>query len=120
MSDILSRDAILSAPDIKRELVEVPEWGGAVYVQNMTAAQRDDLEQVYLLPGGGGYDLKRPNFRAQVVARCCCDGEGRPLFTLEDVIALGAKSSVALDRLCDVALRISSMTEGAAGELGKN
>ena len=40
----LNREAILAAEDLPRELVEVPEWGGAVYVRALTGAERDQFE----------------------------------------------------------------------------
>jgi hypothetical protein len=40
----LTRDSILNAKDLKKELVKVPEWGGEVYVRCMTGSERDAFE----------------------------------------------------------------------------
>ena len=41
----LDRDAILAQPVVlPRELVDVPEWGGDVWVRMLTASERDQLE----------------------------------------------------------------------------
>ena len=45
---VLSKAQILSAEDLGRELVEVPEWGGAVYVQAMSGLGRDAYESSIL------------------------------------------------------------------------
>ena len=42
---MLSRDQILKAKDIKKETVNVPEWGGKVIVMGMTGKRRDEFEQ---------------------------------------------------------------------------
>ena len=41
---VLSRDEILAADDIQIELLEVPEWGGSIFVKGMTGAERDRFE----------------------------------------------------------------------------
>ena len=45
---LLSRDEILAASDLTKELVEVPEWGGSVYVRAMTGTERDSYEESVL------------------------------------------------------------------------
>ena len=48
MANILSRDAILSAPVATTE-VEVPEWGGSVFVRALSAKSRMHLlDAIYL------------------------------------------------------------------------
>ena len=41
---MLNRDAILKAQDLKREIVDVPEWGGEVYVRGFTALEKEEVE----------------------------------------------------------------------------
>jgi hypothetical protein len=33
----LTKDEILAAPDLKPELVDVPEWGGSVWLRGLIA-----------------------------------------------------------------------------------
>ena len=40
----LSRDQILKAADLKVEKVDVPEWGGAIYLKVMSVGERDSYE----------------------------------------------------------------------------
>ena len=42
--NILSKEAILAADDLPREIVSVPEWGGQVCVRTMTGTDRDAFE----------------------------------------------------------------------------
>lgn len=120
----LSRDQILAADDIKRELVAVPEWGGEVYVKGLSALERDRFEASVLDQSGGGRKIKLENFRARLAALSICDENGKPIFEASDIPALGAKSAAALDRVLAVSQRLSAMTEQdvsrLTGELKKD
>jgi hypothetical protein len=121
MSAVLSREAILAADDQKTEKVEVPEWGGCVYVRSMSAYDRDqyEAEQTNLKKeGGDAIDLR--NFRARLVARTACDADGNRLFTNEDAEALGSKSALAMSRLFKVASRLNGLTDKDLTDLEKN
>jgi hypothetical protein len=113
---ILSREEILSANDLKREKVKVPEWGGEVFVSAMSGESRDEWEQS--LVSGKGVSLT--NIRARLFAMTACDEDGNRLFTSEDVQALGKKSGAALDRCVKVAQRLNRLTENDLEDLTKN
>lgn len=115
---ILTADLILQADDLPRELVEVPEWGGEVYVRCLTAAERDDWESsVISLEKGGKAKTDMRNLRAKLVARTVCDEKGERLFTDSQIQQLGGKSAAALDRLYSVAARLSAITKSDEDEL---
>jgi len=116
VSKILTKDEILKADDSKSEFVEVPEWGGAVYVSTMTAKERDIFEaDVYR-----GGKVEMANLRAKLVALTVVDKEGRKLFQYKDAELLGKKSARALDRLFAVAQRINGLTKEDIEDLAKN
>lgn len=117
----LSREEILGASDIQREDVAVPEWGGKVCVQGMTGAQRDAFEAEMIQARGKDRRVNLENIRAKLVARTVIDPEsGFPLFSDEDVKALGRKSAKALARVYDVATRLSGISDKDAEELAGN
>lgn len=107
----LTRQAILEASDIVREEVQVPEWGGSVLITTMNGRQRDAWEQSLMSAGGSRPDIT--NVRAKLVAACAVDDDGAPLFTADDLAALGSKSAAALERLAKVAQRLNLLTEKA-------
>jgi hypothetical protein len=107
----LTRDAILAAEDVKTEEVNVPEWGGSVLVRGMTGRERDEFEASMIVRAGGQTVPDIRNGRAKLVARCVVGDDGQPLFTRDDVTALGEKSASALARVFDVASRLSGLTE---------
>lgn len=104
---ILSREQILAAADIKREPVEIPEWGGTVLIQNWTGRQREEWEK---LCGEHGPDNPRAlnEVRASVAAISIVDEEGKPLFTQADRPALARLSAKALSRIWDAVFEVKS------------
>lgn len=108
---VLNRDSILAASDLPREAVTVPEWGGEVCVQTMTAGDRDAYEtEVYEFDDEGKVRVKTmADFRARLLLRCIVDENGKRLFSDDDLPLLSAKNPAALDRLNAVARRLNGM-----------
>lgn len=123
MAEYLSRDAILTASDIQTEEVAVPEWGGTVRVRGMTGAQRDAYEDASLsMP-----DKKKQtrafiykDARARLVAWSVVDENGKRVFSDADIPRLSEKSAAALQRIFNVAMRLSGISEEDIEELIKN
>jgi len=108
---LLSRAAILTAADLKSEEVEVPEWGGAVRVQELTAGRRQDLFSAM----AGLSDAERSRlFRRTVLQASLVDETGACIFDESSIDMLLGKSAVVIDRVMAVALRLSGL--GAEGE----
>lgn len=117
---MLSRDDILGADDLARELVAVPEWGGELYVRCLTGSERDRFEAEMLADPEEDQRKRFLNLRARLVVLAVCDEHNLPLFMLNDVEALGRKSAKVLDRLFSVAQRLSGMTREDVEALTKN
>ena len=112
---VLDRGAILGATDLPLERVEVPEWGGAVYLRTMTGTERDAFDAEVL-----SADDRHVNARARLVVRVLVGEDGARLFADEEAAALGAKSAAVLNRLFDVACRLNGFGADAAEESEKN
>ena len=117
---ILSRDAILTASDIITEIVEVPEWSGSVRVRGLTGAQRDRFEASMVKLRKGKQELTLENLRAHLAVLSVVDEQGCPMFDQADIEALGNKSCAALQRIWDVARRLSGLSDEDVEELTKN
>ena len=59
------------------------------------------------------------NMRAKLVARSVVGDDGEPVFTQNDVAALGELSAAALDRVFEAASRLSGLNEKDLEEMGK-
>lgn len=114
---ILTRDAILEVQDIEIELVEVPEWGGAVYVKGMTTAERGKVETAVVHKRGKKISTNMAILRETIAAYSVCDEDGNLIFTPADVKQLAKKSAAALDRIFSVARRLSGMDDETIDEL---
>lgn len=117
---ILTRDAILQAQDLPRELVSVPEWGGDVYVRTLTGKERDALEASVVEMKGKRAETNLKNLRAKLCALAMVDEAGEKIFSEADVEALGGKSALALDRVFSVAQRLNGLGADDVEALTKN
>jgi hypothetical protein len=120
---LLNRDAILAAEDKNYEDVPVPEWGGTVRVAGMTGGDRNAYQasMVVLGPNGSVQRLNMADQLAKLLSRSIVDDNGERLFSDKDLKALSAKSGAVLDRLGDVAMRLSGLRkEDMEAEAGKS
>lgn len=116
---MFTRDKILSAEDIVRELVEVPEWDVTVEVRGMTGAERTRIMSLAMQTDGAGLDFQQV-YPEIVIATAFDTDTGEQIFTPEDRVALMAKSAQAIDRIAMVGMRLSGFTKDAADEAGKD
>lgn len=113
----LSRDSILAAQDIPTEKVSVPEWGGEVIVRGLTGDELDDyqgsIRQFRPSLDGKGMEpvLVQQGMHAKLLVKCLVDEHGERLFTDNDAGELGRKAGAVLDRLSDIANRLSGLSE---------
>jgi hypothetical protein len=116
---LLTHDEILGADDLITEDVETPEWGGpgsGVRVKALSGSERDKFQAGFLTFGpsaNGGMkvvSVDRTNAMARLAALSVVDADGKRLFSDADFLALGDKSAIALERVTDVAMRLSGLT----------
>lgn len=100
---LLSRKEILEASDMPEpELLEVPEWGGAVLIRQISALEADRYNVACIDPQTGKLDPMRLAKQGVALAvMCIVDEEGNRLFTTMDIEKLGRKSGQALKRVVD-------------------
>ena len=114
---LLTKQQIFAISDVQREVVKVPEWGGDVLVQGLTGRERDAYEATIITQRKGETKVNLINARSKLVALSVIDEQGNRLFDDMDVAQLGAKSAVALERVFDVARRLSGMSDEDMEEL---
>jgi len=120
MKTFLGRDSILNAPDLTTEDVEVPEWGGWVRVRALSGKERDIFEASVTGTHKKNKRMNLDNVRARLVQMTIVGEDGQPLFKRSDIEALGKKSAAALDRVFEVATRLSGISEADVDELTEN
>jgi hypothetical protein len=112
----LSRDSILGASDLPVVPVEVPEWGGTVYVRSITAGERDKFEASV----NNGTRQNLENFRARFAVLVLCDDAGNRLFSDSDANALSQKSASALQTILSAGMTHNAMRAEDVPEMEKN
>jgi hypothetical protein len=110
---VLDRDSILQSEDRSFEVVDVPEWGpGAqVRVSSLSGSERDTFEASITTRRGTEVSVNLVNARAKLVVLTIVDDEGNRVFTDDDVFEVGKKNATALNRIFEVAQRLSGLTE---------
>lgn len=117
----LSKEAILAASDLKMKTIPVPEWGGEVCIRVMTGAERDAYAQeLHRRKTAASGAPPGVGLNPLLVSFCVCDETGKPLFTLEDTTALGAKNWAVLERVAEEIAKHNWITAEAVERAEKN
>lgn len=117
------REAILALHDLDTTEVYIDAWGTWVRVKAMSAGQQATLAALTVKSSKGELDVdvsQIAGVRAQVVAWCAVDEDGRRLFSDKDIEALNEKSGDALQTLFDAAMAVSGMSGADAETIAKN
>lgn len=117
---LLTKDEILKSVDLAWQDIEVKEWGGTVRVRVMTGADRDKFEQMIFNSKGKDKNFNQENFRVKLLVMTLANESNERLFTEEDIAELAKKSSVPMDRLCEVAMQINRIGAKDVEEMTKN
>jgi len=126
MGSYLGRDAILRAAALKTKEVKVPEWADpetgadAVLVRELRGRERDEWEASLAVQRGKQMVPDVANMRAKLVARSVVGADLEPVFSQRDVAALGELSAAALNRVFEVASRLSGLDEKDLEEMTGN
>lgn len=122
MTEYLSAEQILDSDDLAYEDVPVPEWKGTVRVRELPGTERDKFESQFV--GKDGASIRSEGiegFRARLAAASIVDKDGNKLFrSAAETKRLGEKSAAALQRVCDVSMRLSKINEDDVKELTGN
>ena len=109
---LLSRDQILQAQDLRSEEVSVPEWGGVIRVRELAAGERERIAGFVTAHDGRSREI--------MVALTAIDGDGNQLFSLDDIEELAKKGEAAIQRVAEVASRLSGIGRVAEAQAEKN
>lgn len=111
---MLTVNDILTANDITEEVVEVPEWGGAVRVRAFTKAKQQQLRVMATDPRTGELDSEK--LELQLFIHGVIDPEFQPIQATE----LRSKSAGAVDRVLKRIMAISGLSQESVREATKS
>jgi hypothetical protein len=111
------KDRIFASQDLTNEVVDIPEWGVKLEVRSMSAGDRSRSIRNWV---GEDNQVDLVRFYPAIIAASVFDPEsGERVFTDADAEKLNEKSSRVIERLAQVALRLSGMTQEAVDEAGE-
>lgn len=117
---MLTRDEILSANDLKTEVVDVPEWGGQVTIREMTGTAYEAYETSTHKLVGDKYVPNLIDRRARLCAVSIIDDKGDLMFADADIKKLSAKSGDVLCKVFEACQRINKIGRFSIEETAKN
>ena len=128
---MLTRDQILGIQDIKVKEVPVPEWGGSVYIRQLTRGEQDDYLKMQYGTTTVETDarIRRQKITsmsfyghdAWLCQKAICDDKGNTLFTDKDLAALKAKNGEVVGRIATEIVKFSGMAKDVeVAEQAKN
>lgn len=114
----LTKAEIDGCKDGDPKKMEVPEWGGHIYIrtlglrdwrafQKRIAAADENIDELEALQ----YEL---------AAMSICDEQGEPLYTKEDAESLSNRNGLALQRVIDTALAANGVSDDDVEDEVKN
>lgn len=111
--------------DLAYEDIDVSEWGVKLRVQEPDADRRADLAQQFVDAAGTDGEMANIKIRALypalLIATVVDPEDGTPVFTEDDAPRLGTREGRVVDRLANVAMRVSGLAEEDGGiDAGKD
>lgn len=115
----ITKEQVLATRPALKE-VEVPEWGGSVWIRPVSLG-----EQGKLADAGHKFEKADPSARlkgttVKLVIWVVSDESGVPIFSDTDLPALMNQPASVFLRLQDAILELSGLTEASRAELEKN
>jgi hypothetical protein len=104
MSKFLDKHSILAADDASISRVDVPEWGGHVFLKTLSVA--DGIEFQSAKEGIGDEKVL-----ILFLTYALCDEAGVPIFARSEIDEIARKNPHVIARLGNAALSLNKMTE---------
>jgi hypothetical protein len=115
----LTRDEILKTNDIQVNEIEVPEWGGSVFIKQLTRAQQDSYLKMQMGKTRMKQDTRAKNQEiigaelyghdAYLCSRGICDENGKAIFKDSDIQSLKKKNGAVIGRIAKEIIAFSDM-----------
>lgn len=95
METILDLDAIKNANDLGIIKVDVPEWGGVVFIKKLSLKETLGLYSKYFEVDGKINKKLQNEFTVELLSKCLCDPNGKNIIDDKEVL-LNKSSDVVM------------------------
>ena len=110
----LTKAQIIGCSDSEVKEIEVPEWGGSVFIRSINGRERGIVES--WVSNGKVID----GFVNRLMLMCLSDEKGNRLFTDNDLPVIEEKNGAVLSRLATEALSVNGLSSKDFEETEKN
>ena len=121
---VATAEQFLTSPAMERlkEDVDVPELGEGVVIPvwGMTPRERTTWEDRQTSLPKDKRAKQKNEIRERLLVECCRDDDGKNIFTKSQIEQLGQRRADVVERLVNVALRLSGFTNSDVEKLAKN
>lgn len=117
---MINKQDIFAVDDRPMQPVDVPEWGGGIFVRAMSGLERDTYEGGLLERRGLPMREKLKNTRAELVVLCVVDEDGNRLFSDEDIDPVSGKNAEVLTRIAMAASKLNKLDGASVDEETEN
>lgn len=118
---LLTLDQIAAKAVFASERVEIPALGGEVLVRDIAGAERDRIVQFFHeKQDSSGVMLKNWEFKLLVLSLSLCHEDGSRLIPDDRLEVLGQFGGADIEKLYDVAARISGLAPVSPEDATKN
>lgn len=107
---MLTKASIMNAKDRPLTSVDVPIWGGHIYLKPLCLKERAAYEKKYFEADGTYKDSTDPNMFMELLSMMITNDRGVNLFTPKELKDLEMKNAGVMKELFEVALRVSYQT----------
>lgn len=118
MNATLRERLLEKASSLKIEPIHA--FGEDLFVKELTGKERDEFESSLTIISGKNITPNMSNARAKLVIKCLCDDKGIRVFDDADLEAVGAMPARELDKVFEVAQKMSGLKQADIEELSKN
>jgi len=105
---LLTKEKIMSTPDLAEKIVEVKEWGGSVKLRALNGKERDEFESYLITNPGKDYKINMKGARSKLLSMAIIGADGKPMFSQAE---LESKSGTVLNKLFEIAQSLSGLSD---------
>ena len=115
----LTKEQILQKQDLLIESVDVPEWGGRIYVRSLSGTEREEYEKICSdRSRSKNFDMR--GLRVKLIVLSVCDKDGKRIFGESDEAKLNKKSAAVIEKVFNAAKKASGLSDQDVKDLTEN
>jgi hypothetical protein len=110
------KEAAAKAADTKMKEIDVPRWGGSIFLKVMSVGERDRYENEWQHSNNRGM----ADFSTKFLVSCVCDSDGKLMFKQADIDWLKTEPADLMRMLWNEAMALNKLQSEDIEELAKN